>query len=303
MDGWADYSYGRVFTAAWNLAGTVPVEQRWASILEMLLRRCVKPSLVTDPDSLIARWRIDTPRRDDDKYYLPSSSFYLRTRLADLKPAEQALLDSDDLALRLSFYRHFSPWEFKEWPTFLDKDGTEFVDAALYNDQLWRSPQERERLRELTWKAPDLHHSMDMPNSYRAREDYYRKAHPEWFVHEDPAHDMPRRIERIEERLNDLTGTPENSGLLSDLAKQVGSFGRRTTLSRVEAVLDGISSRLASIEQRIDDRNTQKTELSIHDSSPEPAASSTSGRSTLLRTVLLIAAGAGLVLLWKAFSG
>jgi hypothetical protein len=37
LDGWSDYSYRAVFSAAWNLANTVPPTPRWASVLYHLL--------------------------------------------------------------------------------------------------------------------------------------------------------------------------------------------------------------------------------------------------------------------------
>jgi hypothetical protein len=41
FDGYADYTYHKVFTAAWNLACTVPATPRWASVLGYVLGRCI----------------------------------------------------------------------------------------------------------------------------------------------------------------------------------------------------------------------------------------------------------------------
>jgi hypothetical protein len=215
LDGWDDYKYHGVFTAAWQLSATVPTTQEWAAVLVHLLYNAQLPVGFKDVEHVIERWRIDAPKKEDDRYYNPGYGFDLRSRLADLLEADERLLNSPDLALRRSFYRRFSPWKFKNWPEFLEKDGEEFVQEAVRgNFSLWKTAEERDRLRQVAWDCPDPHSDMMVPNIYRGREKSLRKEHPEWFYDKDDEHSadpsaVARRIEKllksIDEKLENLS--------------------------------------------------------------------------------------------------
>jgi hypothetical protein len=246
IDGWSEYRYDEVFTAAWRLCTTVPATQEWAAVLEHLLQKahppvgllrfeedtslatlisidqgCWKSTFAATVQQVIERWSIDPPREEDDRYYNPDYAFYLRSRLADLLEADEQLLNSPDLALRQSFYRRFSPWEFKNWPEFLEKDGEEFVEEAIRgNEHLWRSSEERYRLERVAWDCPDPHSDTTMPNLYRWREKSLREEHPGWFHDEDDEYStdpsaVVRRMEQLlksmDEKLENLVAVQERS--------------------------------------------------------------------------------------------
>jgi hypothetical protein len=178
MDGYADYSYHKVFEAAWNLALTVPASTRWASVLYHLLYRCLPPRSDFDANAAIVRWRL-LPQTKADK--ISDYGFYLRSRLADLLRADNALLTSKDAALRTSFYRRFDPRAYSVWPDFVS-DGEHFLDNALHNKLLWQSPEVRDALNRLCWDHPDPHARLDMPNAYKAIEARMLEEHPQWFA-------------------------------------------------------------------------------------------------------------------------
>lgn len=214
LDGYKDYKYHSVFTAVWQLAATVPATQEWAAVLVHLLHKAKPPIGLKDIPQIIERWKIDPPRKDDDRYYNPSYGFDLRSRLADLLEADDGLLSAEDPALRHSFYRRFSPQKYKNWPEFLQKDGEDFVQEAIQNTALWKSAEERERLKKVTWDSPDPSSDMMMPNVFRAREKSHREEHPEWFHAEDDEYSteptaVARRMEKllksIAERLDTLS--------------------------------------------------------------------------------------------------
>lgn len=177
LDGFADYDYHRVFSAAWELAQTLPNEPAWAFVLNKLLAQAHPPVRLGDIDNTIARWRIEPA---GERAAL-SSSFWLRSRIADLMPPNSELFESPDKAVRLSAYRRFDPKAVPDWPRHMISDGQDFFEAAVENDRLWRTEEDRERLSELAWEFPDPNSSMNLPNIYRAV--YSRKAreHPEWF--------------------------------------------------------------------------------------------------------------------------
>lgn len=203
LDGYRDYKYHNVFTAAWQLTATVPNNTEWAAVLVHLLHKAQQPVGFEDVGTVMERWRIDPPRKEDDRYYNPGYGFDLRSRLADLLEADEKLLSSPDLALRQSFYRRFSPWRFKSWPEFLERDGEEFVEEAIRgNLSLWKSREERDRLRQVAWDSPDPHSDMMMPNIFRAHEKSHREEHPEWFREEDDVYSsdpsaVARRMENL----------------------------------------------------------------------------------------------------------
>lgn len=223
LDCHTDYSYHSVFEAAWGLCKTLPAKEKWAYVLCSLLGNAQPPVKLEDLDEIISRWRIDRPKKADEKYYNPGYGFVLRSRVADLLDANENLLNSDDLALRKSFYRRFDPWKFKEWPGFLEKDGEGFLEEAIsHNMELWKSKEERKRLDDVAWKCPDPSSDMMMPNDFRVMEKMLREKHPEWFYDEDdePSGDTGAIIRRLEpalktindkiESLNEAVNSPRN---------------------------------------------------------------------------------------------
>ncbi len=202
LDGYKEYKHHSVFTAVWQLAATAPTTQEWAAVLIHLLHKAQPPVGLKDTPQIIERWRIDPPRKDGDRYYNPGYGFDLRSRLADLLEADDNLLGAADPALRHSFYRRFSPWKYKNWPEFLQKDGEKFVQEAMQNTALWKSTDERERLEKVAWESPDPSSDMMMPNVFRAREKSHREEHPEWFHAEDDEYSTdPNAVARRTEKL------------------------------------------------------------------------------------------------------
>ena len=204
MNGYAEYLYAQVGQAAWDLVKTVPVTQSWAATLERFLIDCERLYQLDGLDSALARWGIDDPNKDS-----ANPSFYLRSLIADYLNADDTLLLAGDLALRMSFYRRFLPQKFPNWSDFLERDGEEFVRSALENPHLWRSEGERAKLRQVCWAAPDPKSYMNMPNSFRAREDRYRKTDPAWFAAPGvgPYASTKQALFEIQRNLTDLRET------------------------------------------------------------------------------------------------
>jgi hypothetical protein len=173
LDGWSDYSYHSVFKAAWELTATAPNTPRWANVLYQLLRNCEPPPTSFEPIPVLSRWHLQ------DDY-----GFYLRSRLADLLKADNALLNSKDPALRQSFYRRFNPASYQRWWEFATADQEYFLDEALWNQFLWRTAETRSELRRLCWAHPDPRSNLDKPNFYNGREKRMREEHPEFFADE-----------------------------------------------------------------------------------------------------------------------
>lgn len=197
--------------------------------------------------NLIERWRIDRKREPETTYYNPGASFYLRTRLADLLQADETLRDSQDGALRYSYWRSFDRKQNSNWPSDMkqvfqredERDAYATLTEALGNDLLWRRPKERDLLRQLSWAAPHSRSLMDIPNSYRACEKARRVSSPDWFdglpigIGKDalrvPNEGEPRWASEILSRVVRLEGLRHRSQF---------KFGRREmnmTMSEAEA--------------------------------------------------------------------
>lgn len=234
LDGWAEYSHGEVFSLAWQLARTLPVTKTNAYVLYELLQHTSAPVGYENPEQVIDRWRIEEKPKDGERPL--AYSYYLRTRLADVLKADNDLLNSDDPALRESFYRRFSAWEYKDWPKFIEKDGELAFDAVVENEELWHSEETRKLLQDTAWKVPDPHSSMMAPNTYNAVEDRHRKLHPAWFGDEDAEYgsDPNSVIRRLEKQ---VTSIAEALKLKPERDDDV-SIEVKENLERIEQLLE-----------------------------------------------------------------
>ncbi|MBF0249681.1 MAG: hypothetical protein HQL35_03515 [Alphaproteobacteria bacterium] len=221
IDGFNEYTYNEPFYAAWELAKTVPATQEWAKAIWVLLLNCQQPYSYDNIDEVLERWQIDEQVEEPTQWHQRSFSFNVRVCIAGLIRDDELLRKSDDAALRMAFYQKFNPSAYKDWPSFLELDGEEFVDAALQNENLWHSMENRSALSRVCRDAParSLFAADDIPNMYLAFEQRHREQHPQWFADEgqyfmnlnDPKDSIEYRLENIERALveilerNDLT--------------------------------------------------------------------------------------------------
>src|SRR5690554_254850 len=107
LDGWAEYSYGKIFSLAWKLARDLPTTKTNAYVLYKLLENTALPVGYDNPEEVLERWRIEEKPKDGSRSL--AYSYFLRTRLADVLTPDEKLLSSNDPAVRESFYRRFFP--------------------------------------------------------------------------------------------------------------------------------------------------------------------------------------------------
>ena len=244
FDGWAEYSHGRVFSLAWELARQLPTTKTNAYVLYKLLQHTAVPVGYDNPEEVLERWRIEGKPQEGSRSM--ASSYFLRTRLADVLKPEGKLLDSDDPAVRESFYRRFPPWKFKDWPTFIERDGELAFDGLVENDELWRGTEYREVLRDLAWKVPDPHSSMDAPNTLNAVEERKRKQHPEWFAEEDSEYgnspdSIVRRIEKKLDKIVDAVESAEKVERLIERMEDAGNDNQNELRQELHRLRDELS--------------------------------------------------------------
>jgi len=210
MDYWAQAKYDSVFDEVWSLSLTLPADQDWAERLEPLIRNCLPPRGFNF-DTAITRWRIDLPQNEPETYYWTGDSFYLRSAIADALEPDDILRDSDDLALRLSFYRRLDPIRFPAWPDHVARDfnswGSDEVGYnVLRNKRLWRTAEQRDRLMQLCWAIPDPTADMQLPQAYLDTMTRMEKEFPLWFKDENQIVSKASPLEaETRERLSDLS--------------------------------------------------------------------------------------------------
>lgn len=113
MDGYAEYSHGSVFNAAWKLAERMPVNERWSRALCLLYDRMQTDAVSIDkPLELAARWHpdpgnvelIEKEAKELERGWLPSyqgvRKGLARLALHNDSKLLASLLASDDPAFR-----------------------------------------------------------------------------------------------------------------------------------------------------------------------------------------------------------
>lgn len=202
LDGWDEYLYHKTFDAAWGLAKTAPVTPAWANALDELLGSCLPPFSYENATETISRWSISEDFKAGGHSYNRGPFFRIRSTLAKLL-AEEDLENHQDAALRIGFYQTFDPLSFSDLPAYFSRDGEEFVTAAMYNPNLWKTEKLRQALNSFCWKCPDPSHRMEMPNDYRIAKKHFMNLQPDWFL-DEAREDIQEEIDPTLEALSSL---------------------------------------------------------------------------------------------------
>jgi hypothetical protein len=226
MDGYAEYKHSAVFSAAWQLAGLVPVKIQWAWALYELLRQTTPDSMMKEPLEVAKRW---FPDPSDAKAAAAEASALesghlgafalLREEIARLAVQGSsagtkldALLIHEDLPVRLAACQYGRPTE-AQIAAAAARDPKFVFSAVVKNKGLWSRASTRKILKDLAWKQPDPRSYMDAPNLYRYLEADFKEKQPTWFKDEDlePVDEdsLPVTRGQLKEAVADLTGKIE----------------------------------------------------------------------------------------------
>lgn len=236
MDGYAEYSYGAVFSAAWKLAETAPTTPQWARTLCWLYDQLQKDAFsIKNPLELAARWFPDPAdaelskqeREEVERGYL---SHYQGVRKGlgmlalETKSSLAELLASADPAFRSAAYAagDLTP---EQIAAAYDKDGELAFNQAAHNRSLWRRAPTRQALHDIAWAIVknDKHSDLMAANIYNGIKDNITKEHPDWF-HDDEEYnpepaDKPATKEDLQQ-LADQLATPNTNGSALEQVKQ-----------------------------------------------------------------------------------
>jgi len=136
MDGFDEYLYGRVFSTAWKLFETLPVNKETAVLLAHLGEKLVPdPPHDMDVMAVIKRWYIEEKEEHIDYFELCRLSISMLVK--EFEEQFKSFKDSEDIALRLSYYRRYRAFKPKNVRELFQKDSDKFLDEALNNVNLY----------------------------------------------------------------------------------------------------------------------------------------------------------------------
>lgn len=204
MDGWAEYSHGKVFGYAWQFCNKVNVNKGWAICLsemtEKLLTYTFGSSFENDSEveSAISRWYPsgdELTEYDDENYHKKSGYLStwqtVRKNLARHFSSSKDKKIENDIAVRYLHYESewLSPDDMDE---AFEKDSITALNALMDNENLWKKEITRQKLHDLCWDADKLdeHHYLDNANKFNAYEDRHKKQHAAWFVSDSNVNDL-----------------------------------------------------------------------------------------------------------------
>jgi hypothetical protein len=194
LDGYAEYSHNKLFSAAWQFCNKVEVNKGWAIVLSSMTENLLPEGVPFNSDeakmAVIKRWfpageelsDYDSEDKHKDSGYL-STWQTIRKNLAKFIYDRNIKQNSVDIALRYAFYE-------REWLTedmmdeAFEKDQLTAFNAMLDNKRLWMQEGTRVKLNALAWAADKLdeQHYLDNVNKLYAYEDRFKQSNPSWWT-------------------------------------------------------------------------------------------------------------------------
>lgn len=198
MDGGAEYSFNKLFGHAWKLFETLPVNTRNSSILYSLGNSLVTDGAYgIDPYSIAERWTsANTDENEDYSYIRTTVASLIQVFSEDFKNLKR----NEDIAMRRSYYQRQPYPTLEDIKEGVEKDGGQFLEAAMQNKHFFIKEEIRSALRKACWDFPDERSDMIYPNRFKSMEGQFLSSNPEWFV-DEWTHTPPyEEIENIEIR-------------------------------------------------------------------------------------------------------
>lgn len=232
-DGYAEYSFNKVYDVAWRLADLVPVNKAWAYALGSLYHVLPpKAFSIKDPLSMVARWSVADGSPDyidelkSNKRGSLSPFQHVRAELGRLAVAgdyenrrREAIRTSEDIALRCAGYRDL-PMDEAQMEAAYEQDGEVAVEFMMQNEAIWKMAALRDTLRDFAWRCAkkDENSSLLTPERVSRKWDQLEAENPEWFRDvdvspDDPEHE-PNRTELMRTAMSRIERQLASSKLL-----------------------------------------------------------------------------------------
>lgn len=258
MDGYGEYLYEKVFTSAWQLFEVFPLNKAAARVLEFLSEKlvvCVPSGM--DVMDVVKRWGSPDNSEDEEAFAGVREALI---KLVETHSGEfKKLKDSDDLAVRKGYYGNMKRIKPQDVKACFEKDGSNFLDAALYNKSFFSCEEVREALKEACWSVPDKNSMMDYPNYFNVHREALESKHPEWFQDnvdgslpfekiEDPHERLEKRVEYLSKQVNDIHRSllvPDDNGYEEEEVQKNNALeGIQKDLQTITIYIKGIDKSL-----------------------------------------------------------
>ena len=107
-----------------------------------------------------------------------------------------------------------------------ERDKNDFVESLIWNENFWKTKEDREFLSDIAWSlADDPHSSMDVPNLYNARDQYHVEHNPSFFK-DDELVDVPYE-DTIDGKLSNLQEELTRMIAQGSMAQQLNALESR----------------------------------------------------------------------------
>lgn len=230
--GWEESQHNTAITAAWNLLLNAPLTSKWAANLSHIFSsQLLRHPYGGDEEffkNVFTRWVSES---EDLKQSFKDFRMWIGACApSNLTELHDWMAAHEDQAIRIGHYYSFRCSDVNELDTSYEKDGQDFIDAALRNDNLYKDQKVREHFRELVERNCEKrtdYFDLDCFDIIFERE---AKIHPEILPEDERDSlepDKPlsillsrRQHEELKQRIEDL----ENR-LMDKLSGRWGIFG------------------------------------------------------------------------------
>ncbi len=272
--------YSQALQAGWKLFETLPVNRDSAAVLSHLgenLFPC-KPSDM-DVFATIKRWKVEGDDESDGISNIYVKCRYVLAKLIGcgalavkdgfgeaIGTEFESLKESDDHALRLSYYSRYRARKPEEVRTLFEKDNDKFLDVAIYNTNLYKDESIRDELNQCLNDYEDPHPEWPI---YRENFDIQvkrlTKEHPEWFPDfegdisfdevEDPLLQANKRLEYLQQQTRLLS--QKLIGTESEDQRTLLDENQPTLLTEMKTAINDVKSHQNESNQQLSEKLTK----------------------------------------------
>lgn len=242
MDGYAEYSHGKLFSAIWDLAKILPVEQKWAYALGNLLEKTIDSRFKFDSLDVAKRWDISEPDENKKRFLSGFESVRFAIYQDVIKDVygtdktNKLYYSNEDVAYRACAYVHTNMKEDDIQEAY-KKDKLIAIEYIMRNLYVWRNVNTRKVLHDICWDADKTinNNYLDCANLFNWQKEELTKSYPNWFV----------------EKVNDWIDEDEkvlNYGLAKELVEDKNAHQSHAIITELNRLKDNFDKKLNFIQ-------------------------------------------------------
>lgn len=149
--GWEFSQHNRALYAAWGVLELAPLTESAAGNLSEVFSMRAMASICEDAFFLrvFGRWRSEDPSLEKK---FSDLRMWVGSNVPALSKLHEWMASHEDPSIRQGHYFSFDTYEPDELDRYFERDGDQFISAAIINDNLYREENVRTRLRQLVDK-------------------------------------------------------------------------------------------------------------------------------------------------------